>query len=113
MKKSTEVKAKFSIHDEPPYFEGKHDPTDHWNGWACPTFDWKNAVKVAQWMNRMNKKYGQSNETAVILEEQRTIILVSYDASYDGNECGTQVFKGPTYAIGAGSWCWTAKEKGD
>lgn len=95
-----EKQATFTIDDE-NFFEGSYDPSDLWNGFAVPRFDWENAVKIADWLNQQAKKFPEDSTKALIRPEAMQIHIIEGE--------NVDVFDGPTYAIGAGAWCWTVK----
>ncbi len=97
-------KDKFSIEGEKP-FNGYHDPTRLWNGWHCPYFEWDEAVKISEWLNKWK------GEKELVPDFDNKIINCFEDPD-DPFQIGeitinTEDGKILLYAIGTGWWIWS------
>ena len=90
-------KAQFTI-DDGNHYEGIHDPSIRWNGWACPFFDFRTSVKIL--MNGL---------TDWEFFEDRQVFQVRLHDEPEGeySEFEGQMIDGVMmYPIGAFSWVW-------
>lgn len=97
----------FSIENIQP-FAGYYDPTDNWNGWARPFFEWEVATQIVSWINEWS-----GEEQLKIDFANKKIIAFELEDQFDIEEIilATEYGIKPLYPVGAGWWIWDIHEK--
>lgn len=94
------VPARFCIDGFEGTFRGWHDPSQDWNGWACPRFPLKEAEKIAE----------QVNAQPMDLQEMKLQdgVFICIDRNYEpeAEEERWEADDAGHFWIGAFSWCW-------
>lgn len=102
------IKNKFTV-SESAEFEGIYDPSENWNGWACPYFNEETAHKIANWFNEHPKEglfIVWSGDTMIMTEEEfpeESTIVEPTEIEYDGEIINV-------WQIGGYEWCWEVAE---
>lgn len=97
------VKAQFTFDGE-RFFEGEHDPSVRWNGFACPIFSRDVAVDVAL--------YTAEGQGKAVFDDDTGEIRIDYwdeDCSIDDEFV---LLDDGRYAVGGFSWAWQVKSEG-
>jgi hypothetical protein len=88
-------KTQFAIETFPDQiFEG-YTLDDDWNGWACPYFEFEEAVRIRDIYNRKgeNARYNESNDEFIFIEAEEVFLAVEIE--------GLKL-----YPIGNSVWIW-------
>lgn len=102
-------KNRFAI-DENKAFEGWHEPSVRWNGFACPFFEREAAEEIARYC----LAWGTDCHFD---EEEDAFVFVRHgapegeDEPFTGQDIATPEGTKHVYAIGAWCWVWTEAEK--
>jgi hypothetical protein len=85
-------------------FYGYHHPSDLWNGWEKPYFEWEVAKKVVSWIETQNGP----EKLQIAKEKNSIIVLEDFDNSFEitGEIKSTDDGKKTLYALGTGWWVW-------
>ena len=92
------------IEDMQP-FDGYHIPTELWNGWEKPYFEWGVVKEIVSSINELN-----DNDDLQINSEKKVIIDLTYsNEPYEisGETVQTEDGEKVLYALGTGSWIWS------
>jgi len=92
----------FSL-DDGRTFPGWGIPSQRWNGWACPSFDWRTACDIAHHVT-----YTLGSETPVRYDEETRTM---WEEDYDGTRYYVTPYEMPDgtirYPLGSHGWVWT------
>lgn len=98
--------ATFSLDGEGA-FNGYHDISEHWNGWACPYFDRSTAVAVLEWLKESSPETWEykHHESEDVFE-----LIDIMDGDTEGIRYKGVEINGVTmYPIGSWYLCWTVE----
>lgn len=74
------------------------DPTEEWNGWACPYFERAEVERMAAWLPEF--------DDSLVYDEESDAFSTTYDPDLTETFPGTDIDGRHLYPIGAGSWTW-------
>jgi hypothetical protein len=101
-------KAWFSVAGMPA-MELLHDPTDLWNGWNNPKFNFEQAQLFIDWTNAPEQKTTWRNidnpERFSIVDGQIFCTYTGYENETDVQEIKAEEIDGVKY-YGIGNWAW-------
>ena len=86
------------------YYEGYHDPSYRWNGWAVPCFTKEIAEKIIQ--NIFTDDCECSKVTYDKGKNEYVAIIDGEEEIYEMNTINTDEGINQVYFIGAGYWRW-------
>jgi hypothetical protein len=91
------VRATFTIEGSGLELDGIHDPSEKWNGWACPFLTLESVRKVEEWVDTLELDgshgpvvcdYGVywSNENGIGSERIEPYSFDGFTVQYEGHE---------------------------
>jgi hypothetical protein len=95
--------------------EGYHNPGVNWNGWARPYFTFEEAVKIAEWSNKMNARCEDGFASFIVDHEQKRIAITEQEETWEIGTVSRRIIGGDfemvtLYEVGTGWWIWSIKE---
>lgn len=102
-------RALFTIDGETD-FEGWHDPTERWNGFACPRFPLDTVARIAEWLRAENAR-GEAQEEIVVDGDRVVVRWLDGEDEGEGEALAPVLVDGtPLYPVGSYGWTWTVVE---
>jgi hypothetical protein len=111
------VKGRFTWDASDSIFEGWHNPSHRWNGWATPAFEKAEADRLMTWQMAQEGTGQPDGLSAITYDPVKDVYVIDYRNQYpdEGDDaleeiepffadCGGQQLK--LYAIGSYFWTW-------
>lgn len=102
--------ALFALVNTKKKFKGYHKPHIRWNGWACPYFEFKEAMDITNFINTFydytNGEYYTDIDTFIFRDDD-----VFSKVDFKGVDIEVNGEIKHVYQIGSGYWTWDIYSK--